>query len=58
MSKIYEVSIPVGIIAPLQQENEALRQQVKELSEQVYQLRKELDATIKFAMVAVKEKKP
>jgi cell division septum initiation protein DivIVA len=49
MSKIFEVSIPVGIIVPLQQENESLRQQVKELSEQVYQLRKELDATVKAA---------
>jgi cell division septum initiation protein DivIVA len=30
-------------------ENESLRQQVKDLSEQVYQLRKELDATVKAA---------
>ena len=57
MSKIYEITIPVGINEELQEQNDALRQQVKELSEQVYQLRKELDATIKFAVVAVKEKK-
>jgi cell division protein FtsB len=49
VSKIYQVSIPVGINDELQQENESLRQQVKDLSEQVYQLRKELDATIKAA---------
>jgi cell division protein FtsB len=49
MSKIYQISIPVGINDELQQENESLRQQVRELSEQVYQLRKELDATIKAA---------
>jgi cell division septum initiation protein DivIVA len=57
VSKIYEITIPVGINEELQEQNDALRQQVKELSEQVYQLRKELDATIKFAVVAVKEKK-
>ena len=52
---------PEEIIATIEmtdsfyEENESLRQQVKELSEQVYQLRKELDATIKFATAAVKE---
>ena len=57
MSKIYEITIPVGINEEIQKQNESLRQQVKELSEQVYQLRKELDATIKFATIAVKGNK-